>query len=122
MNLNPPPRFKDAHELQEWLEGLYQFLQYPVFSVIKLNPRSAAPTTEEGQLYYDSDTDNLLLRDDTAWGEVATDIRFIIRRVSQAAQPTPATGELLLWRDTDDDKTYLVYTDTDVGARKVELT
>jgi len=44
------------------------------------------------------------------------------RRVSQAAQPTPAAGEFLMWRDTDDDKTYLVYEDPDVGTRKVELT
>ena len=43
-------------------------------------------------------------------------------RESQAAQPTPTVGELLLWRDTDDDKTYLVYNDTDVGVRQVELT
>ncbi len=44
------------------------------------------------------------------------------RRVSQSAQPTPDTGEILMWRDTDDDKTYLVYNDPGVGARKVELT
>ena len=43
------------------------------------------------------------------------------RRLSQSAQPTPQTGELLMWRDTDDDKTYLVYEDPDVGTRKDEL-
>ena len=47
---------------------------------------------------------------------------FKPRRVSQAAEPTPESGELLIWRDTDDDKTYIVYNDPDVGARKVELT
>jgi hypothetical protein len=46
---------------------------------------------------------------------------FIPRRLSQSAEPTPETGELLVWRDTDDDKTYLIYEDTDVGTRKVEL-
>jgi len=43
------------------------------------------------------------------------------KRISQSAQPTPRLGELILWRDTDDDKTYLVYNDIDVGVRKVEL-
>ena len=46
---------------------------------------------------------------------------FLPRRVSQADQPVPASGEILIWRDTDDDKTYLVYTDPDLGARTVEL-
>jgi len=45
-----------------------------------------------------------------------------LRRLSQSAEPTPQTGEILLWRDTDDDKTYLVYEDPDVGGRKIELT
>lgn len=47
---------------------------------------------------------------------------FKPRRVSQSAEPTPDTGELLVWRDTDDDKTYLVFEDGDVGTRKIELT
>ena len=46
---------------------------------------------------------------------------FIPRRLSQSAQPTPAVGEIIIWRDTDDNKTYLVYNDTDEGVRKVEL-
>lgn len=45
-----------------------------------------------------------------------------IHRTSQAAQPTPDQGELRVWRDTDDDKTYLIYNDPDVGVRKVEIT
>lgn len=44
------------------------------------------------------------------------------RRLSQSEQPTPQTGETLIWRDTDDDKTYLVYEDPDLGTRKSELT
>ena len=43
-------------------------------------------------------------------------------RVSQSAQPTPSVGELMVWRDTDDNKTYLVYNDTDEGVRKTEMT
>lgn len=42
-------------------------------------------------------------------------------RLSQSAQPTPDTGELVVWRDPDDNKTYLVYQDTTEGTRKVEL-
>jgi hypothetical protein len=44
------------------------------------------------------------------------------RRLSQSAQPTPASGEVLVWRDSDDDKTYVVYNDPDEGVRKVEMT
>lgn len=54
---------------------------------------------------------------------------FYPRRISQAAQPANGTGdtqidvgELLVWRDTDDSKTWLVYNDTDEGVRKVEMT
>jgi hypothetical protein len=47
---------------------------------------------------------------------------FKPRRLSQSAQPTPETGEMLVWRDSDDNKTYLLYNDSDEGARKVELT
>jgi hypothetical protein len=51
-----------------------------------------------------------------------TPLKFYPRRVSQSAQPTPNDGEMLIWRDTDDDKTYLLYDDVDLGTRKVELT
>lgn len=43
-------------------------------------------------------------------------------RVSASAQPTPSVGELQIWRDSDDNKTYLIYNDTDEGVRKVEMT
>jgi hypothetical protein len=48
--------------------------------------------------------------------------KFIPPRDSQSAQPTPGTGELQVWRDPDDNKTYLIYNDTDEGVRKVEMT
>ncbi len=44
-----------------------------------------------------------------------------IRRVSASAQPTASVNELLIWRDPDDNKTYLVINDADEGARKIEL-
>jgi hypothetical protein len=47
---------------------------------------------------------------------------FYPRRLNQSAQPAPASKELLVWRDTDDGKVYLVYSDPDSGALKVELT
>ena len=43
-------------------------------------------------------------------------------RIAQSAQPTPDTGELVIWRDTDDGKVYLVYNDTDSGVKQVEMT
>ena len=43
------------------------------------------------------------------------------RRVSQSGQPTPAVGEVLIWHDTDDSKTYIVYEDSAEGTRQVEL-
>lgn len=46
---------------------------------------------------------------------------FKPRRVSQSAQPTPDAAELLLWHDTDDNKTYLVYNDPSQGVRSAEL-
>jgi len=47
---------------------------------------------------------------------------FHITRESASAQPTPAVGELKVWRDPDDNKTYLIYNDTNEGVRKVEMT
>jgi hypothetical protein len=47
---------------------------------------------------------------------------FKPRRLHQSLAPTPASGELLVWNDSDDDKTYLVYNDPDQGVRKVEMT
>lgn len=42
-------------------------------------------------------------------------------RIAQAAQPSPDTGELVIWRDTDDGKVYLVYNDTDSGVKQIEM-
>lgn len=43
-------------------------------------------------------------------------------RIAQSAQPTPDTGEIVIWRDTDDGKVYIVYNDTNSGIKQVELT
>jgi hypothetical protein len=51
-----------------------------------------------------------------------SDYTFYIKRTSASAEPTPEVGELRIWRDPDDNKTYLIYNDTDEGVRKVELT
>lgn len=42
-------------------------------------------------------------------------------RIAQADEPNADTGELIIWRDTDDGKIYLIYNDTDSGQKKVEL-
>ena len=47
---------------------------------------------------------------------------YKIRRQSASAQITPVVGHLEVWRDPDDNKTYLIYTDEDEGIRKVEMT
>jgi len=47
---------------------------------------------------------------------------FKPRRTSVSAQPTPTADTLEVWRDPDDNKTYLIYNDTDEGVRKAELT
>jgi len=47
---------------------------------------------------------------------------FFIPRNSTSDNPTVLVGELIIWRDTDDSKTYLVYNDTDEGVNRVELT
>ena len=43
-------------------------------------------------------------------------------RLAQSAQPTPGAGEIVIWRDTDDGKVYLVYNDADSGVKSVEMT
>eukprot|EP00918_Siedleckia_nematoides_P083636 GHVU01183338.1.p1 GENE.GHVU01183338.1~~GHVU01183338.1.p1 ORF type:complete len:583 (+),score=31.41 GHVU01183338.1:1283-3031(+) len=43
------------------------------------------------------------------------------RNVAQAAIPTPDSGELLLWRDTDDDSIHLVYNDATAGVKSVAM-
>lgn len=42
-------------------------------------------------------------------------------RIAQATQPAPDTGELVVWRDTDDGKIYLVYNDADSGVKQCEM-
>jgi len=46
---------------------------------------------------------------------------FKPRRVSQSTIPTPDANELMVWRDSDDSKTYLVYNDASEGIRSVEM-
>lgn len=43
-------------------------------------------------------------------------------RIAQADIPTPDTGELIIWEDTDDNTIYLVYNDTVSGVLSVQLT
>jgi hypothetical protein len=43
-------------------------------------------------------------------------------RYNQSAEPSLDTGNLSIWRDTDDGKVYLVYNDPDTGQVTVELT
>lgn len=54
--------------------------------------------------------------------------RFYPRRLNQAAEPGAGlgatqidTGELLIWRDSDDGKIYIVYNDADTGIVSAEI-
>ena len=67
MNLAPPPENGTHEELLAWCKELYEFLKYPKFHVIGLMPRSGAPDTDEGNIYYDSDDNKLKVRDDSTW-------------------------------------------------------
>lgn len=44
------------------------------------------------------------------------------RRVEDVSQPTPAVGELMIWRDASNAKVYILYNDSTDGVKKVELT
>jgi hypothetical protein len=43
-------------------------------------------------------------------------------RFSATGAPSAVSGELALWRDSDDHKVYVIYNDPDEGQKKVELT
>ena len=51
----------------------------------------------------------------------ATSGRMFMKRYNQATEPSLADGEMAMWRDTDNGKTYLVYNDADSGQNLVEL-
>lgn len=57
-----------------------------------------------------------------SWEQDYTETNLLINRTSASVQPTPDTGEIRVWRDPDDNKTYIIYNDTDEGVRKVEMT
>ena len=63
---------------------------------------------------------------DTQLGDAPTDIitvngAFKPRRLSQSTEPTPAAGEMMIWRDSDDGKVYFMYNDADSGVKKTEM-
>ena len=72
MNLRPPPNVKDLPEVSQWLNELYEFLKYPTFHIVRFVPRTTCADISEGNLYYDSDTNALTLRDDASWEQITT--------------------------------------------------
>lgn len=93
MNLQPPPQivleappemedekvrryceklYDTISQMQDWHESLYEFLKYPVFHVIRFYPRASKASRQEGDLYYDSDTDKMTLGVAAAWETVAS--------------------------------------------------
>lgn len=71
----PPPASYDDQEFLEWAKNyydwvllLYEFLKFPTFHLLKVIPRSSAPTeTVGGTIYYDSDDDRLKCHNGTDW-------------------------------------------------------
>ena len=54
---------------------------------------------------------------------------FYPRRINQSSQPASGTGstqidtgEMIIWRDSDDGKIYYIYNDSSSGIKKIELT
>ena len=72
MNLPPPPATDNIEDLRKWCEDLYEFLKNPRFHMISFVPRASLADTSEGNLYYDSDTDKLVLRVAAAWETVTS--------------------------------------------------
>ncbi|KPL12709.1 hypothetical protein AMJ74_06345 [candidate division WOR_3 bacterium SM1_77] len=75
-------------------------------------------------IYINDSSDSLLIE-----GALEVQGQFYIRRVSQSAEPTSGedsdkidVGEIMIWRDSDDGKIYLIYNDTDSDIKKIELT
>lgn len=54
MDLRPPPENATIEELQKWNRDLYRFLEFPTFELIRLIPRSTAPSGFTGLSYFDS--------------------------------------------------------------------
>ena len=72
MNLRPPPQVKDLPDVSQWLNELFRFLEYPTFHIVRFVPRASCDDVSEGNLYYDSDTKALNLRDDASWEQITT--------------------------------------------------
>jgi hypothetical protein len=49
-------------------------------------------------------------------GALYLDTVTVPRRMSQASNPTPETNELLIWRDSDNSRMYVMYQDADEGT------
>ena len=71
----PPPEDAEIQQLRDWVREyydwtllLYEFLKYPVFHILKLQPRSDAPSDAvEGVKYYDSDDDKEKTHNGVDW-------------------------------------------------------
>ena len=101
MNLKPPLVYKSFEDFTRWLEDLYEFLKYPVFHLLKLVPRSTAPTAEEGLIYYDSDINALMLYDGTRWRAVLTNY-LGIGPIQKDVTFSNSTGTVSLYTITGD--------------------
>ncbi len=62
------------------------------------------------------------LRVNAAENAVESTNVLMLRRVNQAAIPVPASGEIMIWRDSGTGQVWEVYNDPTSGVKSVELT
>ena len=75
MNLRPPPTTTNIVAMRAWMDELYRYLQFPVFNVIRLTPRTAPTSddaTAEGTIYQDSAGNVLKAHNGTAFTDCNT--------------------------------------------------
>jgi hypothetical protein len=89
---------------------------------IKIKPGDAGAGGTQGKIALGDGTNEI---DISATGDMsfAGTAGFYPIRQSTAVgdEPTPDTGELMMWRDSTNNKVYLKYNDTDEGSKKIEL-
>lgn len=75
-----------------------------------------------GNSYFGGGAGHLKISSDGIISHESGNSGYIPKVVAQDAQPTPTASHIYIWRDTDDNKVYLIYNDSVNGVVKIELT
>lgn len=67
MDLRPPPENATIEELQKWNRDLYRFLEFPTFELLRLIPRSTAPSGFKGLSYFDESDSTIKIYNGTEY-------------------------------------------------------